>query len=280
MSLPLPAILTHLRLNGAPPAPTLPYLNRLLLAWAMHIPWESASRIARHQQPGAPADYARLPEAFFADALRLGTGGTCFESNLALKAVLDAIGFHSTLALCDMTTKTIEPHCALIVTLEGTRYLADVGYPIPTALPLDPDVSTSVATPVYDYHAAPVAADRWLVRRTSRQFEQISFWVNSTPVDPERFHARLLRDHAPDGLFLDEVIIQKLRGGQFWRYSEDKGLVRRTVGREEPVHLAVTAARPLPKLLSDIFGMDRRVIESALSRTPPDGVWPPDNVWT
>ncbi len=274
MSLPLSAILAHLHLDDAPPAPTLPFLNRLLLAWATCIPWESASRIARHQRPGTPADYARLPEAFFADALRLGTGGTCFESNLALKAVLDAIGFQSTLALCDMTTKTIEPHCALIVTLEGMRYVADVGYPIPAALPLDPEVSISVTTPVYDYHATPVAADRWLIRRTSRQFEQISFWVNGAPIDPARFQARLLRDHAPDGLFLDEVIIQKLKGDQFWRYSEDKGLVRRTVGREEPVHLAVTAAHPLPQLLSSIFGMDRRVIESALSRTSPDGIWP------
>jgi hypothetical protein len=231
-----------------------------------------------------PADYARQPDAFFADALRLGTGGTCFESNLALRALLDAIGFTGTLAFCDMETATIEPHCAAVVTLNGARYLADVGYPIPAALPLDPQAVTDVPTPVYAYRAAPDAPDRWQVDRVSEEFQSVCFWVNAAAIDEARFQTRLRRDHQPDGLFLDEVIVQVIdrRGvrpdegpyaGEVWRYSEGKGLVRRIYGREVSVELTPAEQADLPGTLARRFRMDRRVLAAALNRTAPVGVW-------
>lgn len=271
MAIPLAAILSHLGLGD--PAPTLPFLNRLLLAWSAHIPWESASRIARHQRPGSPQDHARLPEAFFADALRLGTGGTCFESNLALRALLEAVGFCGRLAFCDMETKTIDPHCAFIVEHDGARYLADVGYPVPAALRLDPHAPTGVETPAYRYHARPVGPERWEVWRTSGGFQQRAFWVNGQGVDDATFYARLLRDHEPNGLFLDEVILMRVEGDHIWRYSEDKGLVRRVMGGEEPVPLTAAQRAALPATLAGRFGVDERVVAAALARRPPDGVW-------
>ncbi len=274
--MPLHAILDHLGLAAA--APTLPFLDRLLLAWAGRIPWESAARIARHQLPGSPSDYARRPEAFFADALRLGTGGTCFESNLALKALLDALGFHSTLTFCDMKEGgawQVDPHSACLVTVDGARVLADVGYPVPAALRLDPDAPVFKQTPIYRYEVAPVAEGRWIVRRTSGTFRQDIFWLKGEPVKAETFWARLVRDHEPDGFFLDNVIIHRLdaAGGQMWRFDQGKGLVRRTVGREEVVPFTDAEQADLPGALARRFAMDVRVIEAALTRCPPDGVW-------
>src|SRR5690606_41313553 len=137
MSLPVESILTHLNLPLQPP-PTAATLDALLAAWAARIPWESASRIAYHQDAGTPDDYARPPERFFADALRLGTGGTCFESNLALRALLDALGFEVTLHFCDMRSATVTPHCATVVPLVGALDLAAVGDAGATALRLGP----------------------------------------------------------------------------------------------------------------------------------------------
>ncbi len=272
MSLPIADILQHLGLTD--PTPTLLFLNRLLLGWSRHIPWESASRIARHQRPGTPQDYARCPEVFFHDALTLGTGGTCFESNLALRALLRAVGFEGVLAFCDMKTQTVNPHCAFVVTLEGARYLADVGYPVPAALRLDPHAPTVVETPVYRYHAVPVGVDRWEVWRRSGGFAQLSYWLKGEGVDDATFRARLLRDHEPDGLFLDEVIVQRVDGDLVWRYSEHKGLVRRTIGREEPIALTAAEQADLPAALARRFGMSQALLAAALSRTPPAGVWP------
>lgn len=268
------AILDHLRLDPAPPSREL--LDRVLLAWATRIPWESASRIARHRLPGAPADYARLPDAFFADALRLRTGGTCFESNLALHSLLEWLGFTTTLAFCDMGIETPDPHCAAIVTLSGAQYLADAGYPIPGALLLDSEANTTVETPVYRYCARPAAADRWQIHRQwgtshTRTLAQAVFRVDVTPVPLDRFVARLQADHAPDGLFLKEVILHRIHGESIWRYSTGKGLVHRHAGRED----AVPLAGDLPHKLARVFKMDARVIAAALKHTPPDpALWP------
>lgn len=272
MTLPLEAIHRHLQLE--PAAPDMAHLNRILLAWSSRIPWESASRIARHQRPGQPADFARRPEAFFADALVLGTGGTCFESNLALRALLDASGYDTALVFCDMWENggwQVDPHCAVLVRLDSARYVADVGYPVPGALCLEPDRTTAVETPVYRYEAVPVGPERWEVRRASGDFADACFWVKGAPVDDDTFWARLVRDHEPDGFFLKDLIMHRLDGEQAWRYSPEKGLVRRTVGREEVVPL--DGADDLPEALAGYLGIDARVIRAALTRTPPVGLW-------
>jgi arylamine N-acetyltransferase len=223
----------------------------------------------RHQRPGTPEDYARAPAAFFRDALALGTGGTCFESNGALRALLAALGFRCEMAFCDMEYgSTSDPHCAPIVRHEGARYLADVGFPVPAALRLDEREATRVRTPVYTYHARPINSLRWEVRRRSGLFEDHAFYLKRAPIDDDAFRARLLRDHQPDGLFLDEVIIHKTRSDHMLRYSEGKGLIRRVVGWEEPVPLSEEEEAQLPETLARIFAMNGAVLRAALTRTP------------
>ncbi len=272
MPLPLDAILAHLELTAPDHrVPDRTLLNRVLLAWSARIPWESASRIARHQSPGAPEDYARGPERFFADALRFGTGGTCFESNGALLALLAELGFAARIVFCDMDDGHVDPHCALIVDLDGESYLADVGYPIPAALRLDPATSTAVETPVYRYTAEPLATGQWEVRRASGSWGGFCFRVKPAAVDPAAFWARLVRDHGPDGLFLGEVILHRVDGDQVWYFSERRGLVRRTTGREAPLFFTDLARPHLDAVLSRFFRVDRALIRAALTRTPLDG---------
>jgi arylamine N-acetyltransferase len=266
MTLNTSAILAHLRLSQ--PAPTPAFLNDLLTAWATCIPWESVSRIARHQQPGSPLNYARDPEAFYADALRHGTGGTCFESNFALKALLDALGFTSDLIFCDMLEDTgwqIDPHSAVIVRLDGERYLADAGFPVPAALRLSLAETTTVVTPVYHYEAIPAEPEQWEVRWHSGDNSGLCFLAKGTPIDRTSFWERLVRDHEPDGFFLQEVIIHRQDGNQKWRFSEGKGLLRRTFGTEEPVMLAEAEEADLPGTLSRYFHMNRAIIAAALN---------------
>ena len=96
-NLPVPTVLQYLELKLAPPRIGL--LDDLLKAWAAHIPWESASRIARHARAAHDnlEDYALWPPEFVERVITQGTGGTCFESNLALYALLTALKFESTL---------------------------------------------------------------------------------------------------------------------------------------------------------------------------------------
>jgi arylamine N-acetyltransferase len=258
-------VFRYLRLE--PQLPSVAFLDAVLDSWTRRIPWESASRIARRQQPGTPAEYARLPDAFFDSALSLGTGGTCFETNLALRALLQASGFHPTLAFCDMETTTVNPHCALVVSIKDRLYMADAGYPVAAALELDAERTTTVDTPVYRFYAEPVGDNRWLIRRFSGAFESVCFVLKADPIDEAAFHTRLLRDHEPDGLFLDNVIIHLAQGDAVLRYSEDKGLVRRTFGREDSVPLTPEEQANLPSALSRRFGLDEQVLRAALTRS-------------
>lgn len=256
------AILKHLHIERA--EPSAEYLTAVLEAWSNYIPWESASRIARHKKPAAPYQYARTADQFFDDALKLNTGGTCFESNTALKALLDALGFQSTYALCDMNDDpNFNPHCALITTLDGKRYLADAGWPLPAALPLT-DQTTSVDVPVYRYIAEPLGDDRWRVTRQSGEFTQECFYLKAAPVSSDTFRARVIRDHFDDGLFLDNVIVHKHIDGHLLRFDQTKGLIERVAGEERPIPWSDEHAADVPAAVHAIFGVDLGILRRAL----------------
>lgn len=267
MSMNVTEILAYLGVECQPP--TLDFLNALLFAWAKNIPWESASRMARHSQSSsaAPEDFAWLPDTFFPKAVELGTGGTCFESNLAQKALLDELGFESTFAFCDMNPDWENPHCSLIVTLDGERYMADAGFPVPAAMRLDPQQTTTADVPVYRYHAIPTSDERWRIERTSGAHHEQIFTIKGAPIERANFMARLLRDHEVDGYFLNEVIISQMAeaNDHILRYSDGKGLVRRIVGAEESIPLSAEEQADLPTTLAGLFDMDEQILAAALA---------------
>jgi arylamine N-acetyltransferase len=264
MSIPINTILQHLKLT--PQTPSFDYLNQILTAWSSRIPWESASRIARHQQDGSPQDYACFAEDFFQNAMKYGTGGTCFESNFAFRTLLSELGFDGSLHFCDMEKEEPNPHCAVVVEIDGDYFIADVGYPISSPLQLHPHETTTVSTPVYRFTAIPKVDNCWEIRRSAGNYESQAFVLKGDPPDNKSFCERLIRDHAPSGLFLDEVILSRTTDSSMWRYSESKGLVKRTTESEELITLSPQQAADLPSTLAQIFDYDRTIIETALNR--------------
>ena len=257
------AILQHLRIERAEPSPA--YLSALLAGWSERIPWESASRIVRHKTPAAPYQYARNAERFYDDALNRGLGGTCFESNTALRALLDDLGFESTFALCDMAqSSTTNPHCALITIIDGLRYIADAGWPLPAAIPLSDSEPTAGSVPVYDYHIEPSGEGRWRVWRKSGDFEQDCFTLKAAPVPHDTFRARLIRDHFDDGLFLNNVIIHRVIDGRLLRFDQTKGLIERVPGDERSIPWTEEQAADVPAAVAQLFAMDGAIIRQAL----------------
>lgn len=257
------AILQHLRIERA--APTAAYLSAILAAWSERIPWESVSRIARHKTPAAPYQYARTPDRFYDDALSRGLGGTCFETNTALRALLDDLGYESTYALCDMEqSSTADPHCALITTIDGVRYIADAGWPLPTAIPLSDSEPTAGSVPVYDYHVAPSGEGRWRVWRKSGDFEQECFTLKAAPVPHDTFRARLIRDHFEDGLFLNNVIIHRVIDGRVLRFDQTKGLIERVPGAEHDIPWTDEQAADVPAAVAQLFAVDGAIMRQAL----------------
>ncbi len=270
MPIPTTAILQHLDLQ--PQSPTLAFLNQILAAWSARIPWESVSRIARHQSPGTPNNHARFPSTFFTDALQHGTGGTCFESNFALHNLLNELGFQATLHFCDMQdSSTTDPHSANITVIDGQRFLTDTGYPIPGALELNPHTTTTVSTPAYHFRAIPQPHNCWEIRRRADDYESYSFTVKTDPIPADVFRARLLHDHQPDGLFLGEIIISRTDSSGMLRFSQDKGLVKRTLHGEKPVPLSPNQQANLPATLGQLFSITPSIIATAFNHHTPPG---------
>jgi hypothetical protein len=253
----IPDVLRHLGVAAAPPSPGA--LDELMAAYTRRVPWESASRIVRRAQVDNTADCPRWPSIFWREALAHGTGGTCFESNYAFFALLRHLGYEGYLTINDMGA-TVGCHTAIIIRLEGARYLVDAGYPVhlPLRLP-ETSAPASRETPFHTYSLIPDGPRRCQVER-DRHPQANCFTLIDTPVDLAAYQAATRADYGPNGLFLDRVIVSRVVAGRVWRFSGDG----------PPYHLESFADGDKTYYL---LGMDPAAISEQVARKfelPPD----------
>ncbi|HNP71317.1 MAG TPA: arylamine N-acetyltransferase [Kouleothrix sp.] len=211
------AVLEFLGVAQGPP--DLALLDRLLGAYGRRVPWESASRIARRWGTAGLNERPRWAGEFWRQAIAQGTGGTCFESNLAFLALLKQLGFESYLTINNMG-ETRGCHTAIVVLLHGRRWLADAGYPLYAAVPLDTHRATGRETPFFHYSARPVATDEYLIEGVPHPTPYL-FNLIDQPVDPAEYCRATADDYGEGGLFLNRIIIRKIVGEQIWRFDSD-----------------------------------------------------------
>lgn len=260
----LPASAVHdaLQLLAVAPAPpSLRNLNQLIRAYVHTVPWESASRIVKRHSTNATEDCPRWPVEFWHAAMRLGTGGTCFESNLAFFQLLVALGYEGYLTINNMGA-TSACHTAIVLRLGPARYLVDVGMPLHRALRLA-EIPTRCVGPFHTYSARPIEAARYEIERT-RHPQRTMYTLLDTPVSASAYAAATINDYGPYGLFLERVVITKVIDSQVWRFSS----------RELPFRLEVFSRGgkqeiPLTEqncvhLLAERFAMSADVIADAL----------------
>ena len=113
-------ILAYLGCERKPPS--VRYLNQLIGAYIRRAPWESVSRIIKRHTTAQASECPRWPEEFWRETLSWGTGGTCFENNLAFFTLLAALGFTGYLTINDMLDQRA-CHTASIISLRERKYL-------------------------------------------------------------------------------------------------------------------------------------------------------------
>lgn len=255
-------------LDVPPVAATREWLDALLGAYVQRVPWESASRIARRaSSSGAPAACVAWPPMFWDAAMTQGCGGTCFESNAALAALLAAVGLPSTLTINDMPP-TMTCHTALVVGAGGRRLVVDVGFPLYAAVPLPLAEETSeVHTRWGSFSASPSPAGpgRFQIGQHPHP-RPLAFELIDRAVSPSAYAAATCDDYGPCGLFLDAVVLKKVVAGDPWRFSsKDRPWVL------ERFRDGVRETRPLPEdagaaaLLARHFGIDEAIVGRALA---------------
>jgi arylamine N-acetyltransferase len=242
--------------------PSIRYLNRLIRAYTRHVPWESVSRIIKRRATSKTELCPRWPDEFWQEAFKYGTGGTCFENNLAFFTLLNAVGFNGYLTINDME----EPRChtACIIMLNGQKYLADVAIPIHCALPISADRPTKRSNQFHHYRVRPLGARKYVIERSRHPKPQI-FTLVDEPVPFEEYRAATQRDYEETGYFLDRVIIVKVIGSRLWRFSSMDTPYKLEGFDQTSRQEVLLETDTLAKFLAEHFRMDEGKIALALA---------------
>jgi arylamine N-acetyltransferase len=238
------------------------YLNRLLRAYIRHVPWESVSRIVKRHTTPKTELCPRWPDEFWQEALKYGTGGTCFENNLAFYALLNTLGFDGYLTINDMEKPGC--HTACVITLNGQKYLADVAIPIHCTLPIFANQTTRKANEFHQYTIRPISIDRFAIERSHHPKRRI-FTLVDVPIPIEDYQAAVQRDYEETGYFLDRMIIVKVIESRIWRFSSVEFPYKLEGFDKTSRKEVLLEIDKLAKMLSEFFGIDEDKIGLALS---------------
>jgi arylamine N-acetyltransferase len=208
-------ILAYLGCERRPPS--IRYLNQLIQAYIRHVPWESVSRIVKRHHTVQASDCPRWPAEFWTETLSWGTGGTCFENNLAFYTLLSALGFTGYLTINDMQGQRA-CHTAILISWRGQKYLVDVAIPLHCALPVHSHRLTKHSTLFHHYTIRPARAGVFEIERSHHPKRNI-YTLLDRPVPPHEYQAAVERDYEATGYFLDRVIIVKIIDDRLWRFN-------------------------------------------------------------
>ena len=220
---PLAPILTKqvlARLNVAAAAPTLKLIDKLINAYIRIVPWESAFRIAKRARTQETAACPRWPLEFWQDNIERGGGGTCFESNYAFYSLLLALGYEGYLTINNMGD-SIGCHTAIVLFIDGQKWLADVGIPLYAPLLINPDETITRVTPFLNFAVVPDGPNRYQIERWPHPACNV-FTLIDKPVPDAEYRAATTADYDSNGLFLDKVVINKIIDELPWRFNSNE----------------------------------------------------------
>ncbi|GJM41232.1 MAG: hypothetical protein DHS20C20_15140 [Ardenticatenaceae bacterium] len=205
-------ILGFLRIARAS-TPTLPLLEKLLAAYYSTVPWESVFRIVRQAENPSP----RWPNQFWQEAMVHGAGGTCFESNYAFFALLHTLGYEGYLTINNMG-ESIGCHTAIIIQIDGQKWVVDVGMPLYAVLPISNRGILHRRAPFLQYTIRPDGRSTYQIEQSPHP-RAVAFTLIDKPVDDATYRAATENDYGEKGLFLDFVIMNKVINNQQWRFN-------------------------------------------------------------
>ena len=245
-------------------APTLRYLNRLIHAYIRKVPWESVSRIIKFHITPETKNCPRLPEEFWCEAISHGFGGTCFESSLAFYSLLTALGYEGYLTINDMDDSR-GCHAAIVLFLDGQKYLVDITIPVHAAIHIDPQKAVRRRTALFDYTMRPISENKYEVERSHRPSKNL-FTLIDVPVSLPDFLAVMEEDYTEiTGRFLQNVVMVKVVDEKGQRFFSDQLPYKLEsfdrAGRMEKF----VEPENLPRFLAESFQMPEDSISVALT---------------
>lgn len=204
----LDTYLKRLGYSSAPP-PTLETLRELQLRHTAEFPFETLSTMLH-----APVHVDR--PTVQDKLLRQGRGGYCFELNQLFLLLLQALGFEARGLTGRVVmggpedAQTARTHMLVLVTLEGVRYIADVGFGgmVPTG-PLMLDSEAEQATPHEPYRLTLVDGTYTLRALVSGSWRAMYVFDLQATVDIDYTVGSWYVSTHPDSPFLGQLIVAR-----------------------------------------------------------------------
>ena len=185
---PLPdsgAYLERIGLAGEKPEPTVEWLEKLVHAQLMSIPFDAMDCWGRGDTPSLAT------EDLFDKIVRRRRGGYCFELNSLFRAFLNALGYETYIVTVRLFRGFVPPpaHCAVVCVIDGEKYFCDVGLGGPV-----PDGCVKYGGAVYHGYRIVCDGDFHCLERMNEDgsAERVMYYhdIAALPVDliPLNFH--------------------------------------------------------------------------------------------
>jgi arylamine N-acetyltransferase len=115
--------MAHFRIPGGDA--DLDMLRGIVSCYA-NIPYENLTKIIRKFTAERNEDRRRGPVEVVSGYIENHTGGTCFSLTFCLGSILTRAGYRCYPVMADMKRPNV--HCALVVRIDGRKYIVDPGY--------------------------------------------------------------------------------------------------------------------------------------------------------
>jgi arylamine N-acetyltransferase len=173
--------ITHFRVPAG--EPDIELLRALIESFSV-VPYENLTKIIKKFTSQGPKDRLRGPEEVLTGHIEHHTGGTCFSLTYCLGAVLTGAGYRCHTVMADMKRPNI--HCALVVHIDGKRYLVDPGYLLGEPVELG-DGTVTVPTSFGTVELRPRAGERYDLLTVSGGETKQRYQVKTVPVPRSLF---------------------------------------------------------------------------------------------
>jgi len=236
-------------------APDFAQLERVLSHFA-RLPYENISKIIKLNQHFLTLERIRLPEEVMEGYVRHNLGGTCFSLSYFLQTILLHLGYTSGIVMADMGARA-NVHCALMVAVEGRRFLVDPGYLLTRAMEFHPERSrlySGLHTGVevrFDH-----ARERYALSTFDRQVKKLRYTFRDRVTPLEEFLQHWLASFYQG--MMHGICLTQLRPEGLIYMHDDYLQIANAEGRRKR-----RLKEEYPRVVSQLFAIDPQWIERA-----------------
>jgi hypothetical protein len=127
---------------------------------------------------------------------------------LAFFYFLQHLGFDGYLTINKVMDKS-SVHSAIIIIIDGNKYLVDIGYPLYAPIPVHEEAATIVNNSLINYQCTPVSSKEYIVENYPHPKPYL-YHLTDTPVHLADYLKIASDDYGDGGLFSDRIIIRKI----------------------------------------------------------------------